>query len=115
MSSTAHAFWQALLFLPWWTWQPATATAWEYLYHLFNLLEAMVWFAFSGLVLMRTLRTREAWEFWYANAFFAFGLTDLREAYVQSCGLVLLKGGLLVILWRLRRRAILRDGGTTWW
>ncbi len=91
---------------PWWVWQPNTAGIGDRAYRGFNLFEGLIWWGFSGLVLRRWfVHRRSIGEWSYALAFFAFGLTDFREAYAQSAPLVLVKGGVLVWLLGLRHRA----------
>lgn len=93
-------------FQPWWIWQPETAGFGDWAYRVFNLFEGLAWFVFGVLVLHRWYRHhRSHWELAYAMAFFAFGLTDFREAYAQSLGLILLKGGVLIWLMLMRQRA----------
>lgn len=94
-------------FLPWWIWQPETAGIGDWSYRLFNLFEGVAWLVFGALVLFRWHRNRRSpWEWAYALAFAAFGLTDVREAYAQSLGLVLVKGIVLIWLLLMRRRAM---------
>lgn len=89
---------------PWWTWNPATAGAWDRLYRTFNLLEGTAWFVFAGLVLWRWTRFRHSpLETVYAATFALFGATDLLEASQQSAPLVVVKGIVLVSLLLLRR------------
>ena len=92
---------------PWWTYDPEQATFWDEIYRGFNLFEAGCWFGFGALVLCRWLRRgRSRWELAYAAAFIAFGLTDVREAAVQSAPLVALKGAILAALLVLRRQSL---------
>jgi hypothetical protein len=90
-----------LLFRTWWAYPPAKPSWYEVPYHAFNLFEGAVWVIFSGLVLIRFLRRRNSTvEVVYAAAFFAFGLTDFREAYTLQSWLIWLKAAnLLVLLW----------------
>lgn len=93
-------------FKPWWVWQPETAGISDWSYRAFNLIEGLVWFVFAVLVLLRWHRSRRSrWEWAYASAFLAFGLTDFREAYAQSLGLLLIKGVVLTWLMLTRCRA----------
>jgi hypothetical protein len=90
----------------WWEWEPSTATVWDRCYRGFNLFEGICWIVFAVLVLRRWLQNRRSrWEWVYAVGFVAFGLTDFREAWAQSTGLVLVKGVILVGLMTLRSRA----------
>lgn len=94
-------------FHPWWVWQPEVAGIGDWSYRVFNLIEGLVWLVFGALVLLRWYRNqRSLWEWAYALSFAAFGLTDFREAYSQSLGLILIKGGVLIWLMLMRRRAM---------
>jgi hypothetical protein len=91
----------------WWVWQPESATPWDWCYRGFNLFEGVCWLVFGGMVLRRWMVHRQSrWEWAYAGAFVAFGLTDFREACEQSLGLVFIKGVVLAILLAFRQRAI---------
>lgn len=97
-----NTYWQT----PWWVWHPETAGIGDWVYRLFNLGEGLIWVVFSGLVLRRWSQHRRSWAEWsYALAFAAFGLTDFREAFVQSAPLVLTKGAVLAWLMMTRHRA----------
>ncbi len=101
--------WEQWLSRPWWTYEPSTATVWDQLYRGFNLFEAGCWFVLAGLVLHRWMRHRRSGTEWvYALVFVLFGLTDVREAWEQSAGLVLVKGIVLVVLLVLRRQVMQR-------
>lgn len=92
-----------LLTQPWWTYDPQTTGTWGHVYRWFNLLEGTIWLVFAGLVLHRWRRHRKSrLEPVYALTFLLFGLTDYREASVQSAGLVLIKAAILVLLLGLR-------------
>lgn len=98
-----------LLTRPWWTFDPAETGGWGLAYRWFNLFEGAVWFALAILVLRRWFRHRHSrWEVAYAGAFLAFGLTDFREASVQTAALVVVKALNLAILialrWQVRRK-----------
>ncbi|MCA9078722.1 MAG: hypothetical protein KDA93_27105 [Planctomycetaceae bacterium] len=96
-----------LLTQPWWTYDPQTTGTWGYVYRWFNLFEGTVWLVFGGLVLHRWRRHRKSpLEPMYALTFLLFGLTDFREAYVQSMGLVVLKGLILLALLAFRRHVM---------
>ena len=87
----------------WWRFDPDSAGAWDQIYHWFNLFEGAAWFAFALLVLRMSLRHRKSsLELAYICLFFAFGLTDFHEAFVQSGPLVLLKGAILAMLITIR-------------
>jgi hypothetical protein len=91
----------------WWVWDRATATGWDWCYRGFNLFEGLCWLVFAVLVFRRWHHNRRSsWELVYAAGFVAFGLTDFREAWAQSTGLVLVKGVVLGCLMTLRYRAI---------
>lgn len=91
----------------WWVWRPEAASRWDWCYRYFNLFEGLCWVAFAVVVLRRWSRHRRSpWEWGYAGAFVAFGLTDFREAWEQSLGLVLVKGVLLGIVLAFRHRAL---------
>lgn len=93
----------------WWTWTPLTSEPFSQVYHLFNLLEALVWFFISGLVLRRYARTRNSIvEIAYGGAFLTFGFSDLWEAWEQSSMLIWLKLINLLVLFRLRRSVMSR-------
>jgi hypothetical protein len=93
----------------WWSWSPETATAYSTAYHWFNLLEGVAWITIAILVVLRFARQRQSsWELWYAFAFFAFGLTDFREAWFQQSWLLWIKLANLLALWRLRNLVMRR-------
>ncbi len=93
----------------WWRYRPGEIT-WIYApYHVFNLFEGCAWFVFGALVLNRYWKHHHSsLELWYALAFFTFGLTDFREAYVLNSWLIWLKLANLVFLFRLRSLVIKR-------
>lgn len=94
-------------FQPWWIWRLETAGIGDWAYRIFNVIEGLVWLVFGILVLFRWSRNRRSgWEWGYASAFVVFGLTDFREAYVQSIGLILIKGAVLVWLMLARRQCL---------
>ena len=98
LQSLAHLLW----FQVWWTYPRQDGIAWvDIPYHGFNLFEGSIWVVLAGLVLRRYLRYRRStWELAYGLAFFTFGLTDFREAYVLSSWLLWIKGlNLLILLW----------------
>lgn len=84
-----NQFWAnawAFLTKAWWTYNPAEH--WFHQpYHWLNLIEGCFWLVFGLLVLKRWVRHRNSpFEVVYAVAFFTFGLSDFREAYVlQPC------------------------------
>ena len=91
---------------PWWVWRPESAGVGDWVYRLFNLFEGLVWVGFGLLVIRRWMKHRRSWaELSYAIAFAAFGVTDFREAYVQSISLIAIKGVVLVWLMATRYRA----------
>jgi hypothetical protein len=90
------------------TWWRYNSSDWFHqAYHWFNLVEGLIWLGFAAFVLGRFTRRRRSWlEVAYAAAFFAFGLTDFREAWCLQSWLILFKGAnLLVLLW-LRHEVI---------
>ncbi|MBX3443717.1 MAG: hypothetical protein KF774_15015 [Planctomyces sp.] len=92
-----------VLTTPWWEWNSATASPWDWLYRTFNLAEATAWMTFAGLVLRRWLQHRHSpLELAYAGAFVTFGLTDVAEAWQHTLALLLMKGVVLVALLWLR-------------
>ena len=93
----------------WWRWDPGTAGLWDRVYRGFNLLESITWMVIAILVAVRWFRNRRSsGELVYAFVFLLFGLTDLREAFEQSLGLVLVKGGVLASLLILRHCSVRR-------
>ena len=87
----------------WWKYPQPSDPWFSVPYHIFNLFEGFCWICFSCLVLHRYLRFRHSViEIAYALAFFSFGLTDFREAYVLESWLVLVKLANLVALVALR-------------
>jgi hypothetical protein len=71
----------------------------------FNLAESLAWFTIAVLILLRWRRYRRSWEEWvYAGLFVAFGLTDVREAFVLETWLLWVKVvNFLAILWMRSR------------
>lgn len=103
MSEFLKALWNK----PWWIFDPETAGLWGHLYRGFNIFEGIVWIVFALIVIFRYKKSGESsWEIVYAITFFLFGLTDFREATVQSAPLVLVKGFILILLLRLRHFVI---------
>ncbi len=101
---------------PWWVYDPDSVGVWGEIYRSFNLFEGIAWVVFAILVTRRYFqRGKTRWEIVYAVAFLLFGLTDFREAYVQSAPLVLVKGVILVILLQLRRYVIQTYSPTNYW
>jgi hypothetical protein len=93
-----------LLLRTWWTYARDGRMAFSVAYHWFNLFEAAAWFVFAALVLWRYFKHRHSpIELAYAFAFFTFGLTDVREAWVQQSWLIWLKLVNLIALFYLRR------------
>lgn len=90
-----------LFFKGWWRYRAGNQPWFDVPYHAFNLLEGCAWVVLSALVLRRHLVHRHsAIEVAYAAAFFAFGLTDFREAYALDSWLIWLKGiNLAALLW----------------
>lgn len=94
---------------PWWVYDPQTAGQWGTIYRWFNLFEGTAWIMLAVCVLARWVRLRKsASEVAYAGAFVLFGLTDFREAWVESAPLVVVKGTVLVVLLSLRKHVLTR-------
>ena len=92
----------------WWIYQPKAAW-YTQTYHWMNLAEGTAWLIFSVLVMGRYFRNRNSsLELLYSLAFFTFGLTDFREAYILESWLILVKGLNLAILLYLRSLVIRR-------
>ena len=93
----------------WWKYPDPNDPWFSIPYHIFNLFEGSCWLVFAGLVLRRyVISRRSRLEILYAVAFFTFGLTDFREAYVLQSWLVWAKLlNLLLLIW-LRWLAIRR-------
>jgi hypothetical protein len=102
--------WVDVVFLrTWWRYRPAETPWVTFPYHAFNLFEGTAWVVLSILVLDRYRRKRRSpIELAYALAFFAFGLTDFREAYALDSWLLWLKLLNLIALFRLRWAVIHR-------
>lgn len=84
----------------------------DIVYPIFNLFEALCWFGVAGFVALRARRHNGLRiELFYAAMWFAFGVTDLREAYAQQVGLIVLKGVLLGVLVVMRRIVLRRYPG----
>ncbi len=97
-------FWQT-----WWRYPSSHATAFDTVYHWFNILEGCAWFVFSFLTLLRFLKNRNSsLELCYSFAFFTFGLSDFCEAYVQASWLIWFKLLNLIALFLLRRTVMSR-------
>ena len=76
----------------WWTYSAEEPFGFSACYHWFNILEGLVWLAFSALVLLRFLRHRRTRiELCYCVLFAAFGTSDFVEAWQQSSWLIWLK------------------------
>lgn len=68
-----------------------------------------MWIVLAACVLARWARyRRSASEVIYSVSFLLFGLTDFREARVESAPLVVLKGLVLVLLLLLRKHVLAR-------
>jgi hypothetical protein len=98
-----------LLLKTWWRYDPGDTPWVSVPYHLFNLFEGGVWLVLACLVLGRHMKHRRSpLEWWYALAFFTFGLTDFREAYTLSSWLIWAKLANLILLLWLRTTVIRR-------
>ena len=92
---------------PWWSFDSQTTGGWGVAYRWFNLCEGAIWAVFAALVIRRWhAHRRSRLEIVYAAVFLLFGLTDFREAYVQSAALVGTKAIVLVSLFSIRRRVL---------
>jgi hypothetical protein len=92
-----------LWFHEWWRYSLRSDPWFSWPYHYFNLFEGVCWITLAGLVLRRYLANRYSiLEGWYALAFFSFGLTDFREAYVLESWLIWVKLANLIVLIALR-------------
>jgi hypothetical protein len=98
--STGEAL-DLLWFRVWWRHPHPTDPWFSMPYHAFNLFEGVCWVVFGLLVLRRFLVFRRSpLEIAYALAFFTFGLTDFREAYVLQSWLVWVKlVNLIALVW----------------
>ena len=82
-------------------------TGWNMYYVVFNNIEGVLWFCFAVYVLFRYVRNRKTgYEILYALSFFAFGLTDLIEAWGMTLGVLLLKGVCLLAIFQGRKLVI---------
>jgi hypothetical protein len=98
-----------LWFRVWWKHPHPTDPWFSIPYHAFNLFEGACWIVIGALVLYRYMAVRRSsLEIVYAMAFFSFGLTDFREAYVLQSWLVWIKLVNLIALIRLRSIVIRR-------
>jgi hypothetical protein len=98
-----------LWFRVWWRYPDPLDPWFSPPYHVFNLFEGACWLVFAGLVFRRYRTFRHSsLEIPYALAFFSFGLTDFREAYVLESWLVWVKLVNLLVLIGLRRIVIRR-------
>jgi len=80
-------------------------SVWDNWAFYFNLAEAIVWFAIAALVLNRWRQFRRTPEEWlYAGLFFAFGLTDVCEAFLLQTWLLWIKALILAGILSCRRR-----------
>jgi hypothetical protein len=93
----------------WWTYDPGTRDGYSTFYHWFNLCEGAAWLILAAVVFSRHLKHRHSpLELAYALAFATFGLSDFREAWVQSSPLLWFKlANLIALLW-LRRIVMTR-------
>lgn len=100
---------------PWWTYDPWTSGPWGMAYRWFNIAEGCIWIGCAVFVVRRWLKGGRGWlDVPYALLFLMFGLTDFREASVQSAPLVLVKGILLLGLFLLRRHLLPRYTPGSW-
>lgn len=81
--------------------------AFEIFYFGFNGLEAVAWFTFAAVVLLRWRRNRKTQlELSYAMLFLSFGLSDVMELIAYPCWLLIAKGAILAGLLFTRRHLI---------
>lgn len=101
-----------LFFETWWSWsrnsnEPHTWT--DIACRSFNVIEAVAWFVFAGLVLHRWNRRRQSsLELWYALAFVLFGVSDVIETWSLTSWLLWWKAVNLLALFALRRTIMRR-------
>jgi hypothetical protein len=109
LATVAAKVGEMLWFKVWWKY-PQPGDPWFSIpYHAFNLFEGVCWVVIGALVLRRYIVfRRSSLEILYALAFFCFGLTDFREAYVLASWLVWVKLVNLIVLIRLRAMVIRR-------
>ncbi len=92
-----------LVFKTWWSYAEEANTWYAFCYRTFNLVEAVFWILFAGLVLRRYRAQRNSTlELWYSFTFFTFGLTDFCEAQALTSWLIWIKLANLVALLKLR-------------
>jgi len=94
----------------WWVYAGSEDPIHAMIYRGINLIEGAFWVGFSVLVLIRRSKQpcgkRTALEIVYAVTFFAFGLTDFREAVALQSWLIWIKLAILILLIMVRRRVI---------
>lgn len=96
-----------LLFHTWWNYSQDNDLPMSEPFHWFNIAEGCVWFVFAALVIVRSVRHHfSAIEAVYAFAFLTFGLSDLREAWVQQSWLIWFKLANLIALFYLRKKVM---------
>ena len=101
-----------LLTEPWWIYDADTVRFWGRIYRAFNLLEGIIWIAVAGVVFRRYIVWQtSSWDLLYGLLFVAFGLSDFREAQVESAALVAVKAMILAGLIYVRSRLTTRPSG----
>lgn len=93
----------------WWSYDRDLELWYSTPYHWFNLVEGCIWLIVSAFVLARYARCRRSYvELLYAAAFVSFAISDFREAWQQSSGLIWFKILNLIALVALRRHVMRR-------
>jgi len=99
-----------LWFHTWWAYAGSEDPLNALIYRSINIVEGLFWVAFAGLVLRRRakkpIEQRTTIELAYALTFFAFGLTDFREAISLQSWLIWVKLANLILLLWVRHRVI---------
>ncbi|MBM81123.1 MAG: hypothetical protein CMJ78_11095 [Planctomycetaceae bacterium] len=91
----------------WWEYSADTPDSFTQFYHWFNLAEGTAWLIFAVLVFWRFCTQRKSSvEVFYALLFLTFGLSDIREAWIQTSWLIWLKLFNLLALFSVRRRVM---------
>lgn len=94
----------------WWSFAESEDPLHAWVYRGINLVEGACWLGFTAAVIIRRARQpkekRSTVEWWYALAFFVFGLTDFREAVALQSWLIWLKLANLIVLLVLRRKVM---------
>ena len=79
----------------------------EIFYFGFNALEAVAWFTFATIVLVRWSHFRKSWlELMYSLLFVLFGISDVIEIFIYPLWLLIAKAAILVSLLLARRHLV---------